>query len=241
MPNLRGEGEGVEFGPSFLPGRVVFGHEGHEPFTVPRLQEVDHLVDDDVLQQVFGLLDQLGVEPERLGLGVAAAPAGLHSLKEIGRCLDAQFPLPLGDQGRDGLMQQGAMPLLHDLVALRGGGLGSDREDEPAVIHPDRGLLVLLDHAEEPAASPDVMAFPFHEGPRRLSGLVLHPALLGLDPGELRGHIGAYDLKPCAGGCDQGHLPIRGVYGQVDVLDRLPGDRDLEVAELDGFRHQLPG
>ena len=88
-PDLGGEGEGVEFGPSFLPGRVVFGHEGHEPFAVPWLQEVDHLVDDDVLQQVLRLLDQLGIEPERLGLGVAATPAGLHALKEVGRCLDA--------------------------------------------------------------------------------------------------------------------------------------------------------
>lgn len=56
-PDLRGEGEGVEFGPGFLPGRVVFGHEGHEPFAMPWLQEVDHLVDDDVLQEVLGLLD----------------------------------------------------------------------------------------------------------------------------------------------------------------------------------------
>ncbi len=110
-------------------------------------------------------------------------------------------------------MQQGAMPLLHDVVALGGGGFGSDREDEPAVIHPDRWLLVLLDHAEEPAAPPDVMAFPFHEDPGRLSGLFLHPALLGLDPGELRCHVGAYDLKPCPVRRDQGHLPVRGVYG----------------------------
>ena len=88
-PDLRGEGQGVEFGPSFLPGRVVFGHEGHEPLAVPGLQEVDHLVDYDVLQEVLGLLDQLGIEPESLGLGVAAAPAGLHALKEVGRCLDA--------------------------------------------------------------------------------------------------------------------------------------------------------
>lgn len=42
-----------------------------------------HFVDDDVFEEVLGVLDQFGVEADVAGAVVAAAPFGFHALLEI--------------------------------------------------------------------------------------------------------------------------------------------------------------
>lgn len=47
-----------------------------------RLNDVDHLVHDEVLQTFYWLLGQLGIQSDGLLAGVAASPAGFHLLDE---------------------------------------------------------------------------------------------------------------------------------------------------------------
>ena len=47
------------------------------------LQQVRHFVDDDVFEEVLGLLLQLSVEADLAGVVVAAAPLGFHALQEV--------------------------------------------------------------------------------------------------------------------------------------------------------------
>ena len=47
------------------------------------LDEMNHFMDDDVFEQVFGLLNQFGVQPDITGAMITAAPLGFHPLQEI--------------------------------------------------------------------------------------------------------------------------------------------------------------
>ena len=54
-----------------------------EPLAVRRLDQVNHLMHDDVLDEVLRFLDQLGVQADMSRSVVAASPLGLHPLEEI--------------------------------------------------------------------------------------------------------------------------------------------------------------
>ncbi len=54
----------------------------HKALAVGGLKQVGQLVHDHVLQQIFELFDQFGVEPGMTQYRVAAAPLGLHALKK---------------------------------------------------------------------------------------------------------------------------------------------------------------
>jgi hypothetical protein len=56
----------------------------NKALAVGGLQLVGQLVHDHVFQQIFGLFDQFGVEPDIAQHSVAAAPLGLHALKKGG-------------------------------------------------------------------------------------------------------------------------------------------------------------
>jgi hypothetical protein len=62
------------------------GHEPAEqqlePIVVGRLEEMGHLVHEDVLEALGSLLRELGVEADVAGIPVSAAPLGLHLLDE---------------------------------------------------------------------------------------------------------------------------------------------------------------
>ena len=44
---------------------------------------MSHFVDDDVFEEVLGLLLQLSVEADAASVVVAAAPLGFHALQEV--------------------------------------------------------------------------------------------------------------------------------------------------------------
>ena len=56
LPRLRRERQFVQLGPRNLPGWIVFVQQRDETLAVRRLDEVRHLVDHDVLQEVLRLL-----------------------------------------------------------------------------------------------------------------------------------------------------------------------------------------
>ena len=57
-------------------------HQGYETGVMSWLQQVYHLMHNDVLQALRWLFGQIGIEPDALGTWTAATPLSLHSLHE---------------------------------------------------------------------------------------------------------------------------------------------------------------
>jgi hypothetical protein len=107
----------VEFGAGFAPGRVVFLKDTDEAIAVRGLNEVNHLVSNDVFEQVLWLFYQLGVEADMPSSVVAAPPFGLHPLQEVAADLDLELSLPFVDQRRHRFMKQYLVPLVYHVLA----------------------------------------------------------------------------------------------------------------------------
>ena len=93
LPNLRPQGQLVQFLAGFAPRWVVLGKQGHKPFAVGGLEQVEHLVHDHVLQKVFRLLHELGVEADVPRPVIAASPLRLHALEEVAGNTNAELRL----------------------------------------------------------------------------------------------------------------------------------------------------
>ena len=62
------------------------------------LQEMQHLMDNDIFEQVPGFFHQFCVQADVAGSGVTASPLGLHALQEISSDIDIKSMLPFGNQ-----------------------------------------------------------------------------------------------------------------------------------------------
>ena len=82
-PFLRAERQFIEFRPSLPPARKILVKDRDEALAVRRLEQVRHFVDDDVFEEVLGLLHKLRVEADVAGAMVAASPLRLHPLEEV--------------------------------------------------------------------------------------------------------------------------------------------------------------
>ena len=69
-----------------------------ECFRVLSFNEMDHLMHDHIFEHVARFLHQLGVDPDRPALRVAASPFSLHPLQKVAANLDPNSGLPLADQ-----------------------------------------------------------------------------------------------------------------------------------------------
>ena len=83
LPHLCCQRQLVEFGASFAPGRVVLLKNRDEAVAVGWLQQVSHFMDDDVFEQVLGLLDEFRVKSDMPDPVIAASPPGFHPLQEV--------------------------------------------------------------------------------------------------------------------------------------------------------------
>ncbi len=108
------------------PGGVVLAEDGQEAIAVGGLEEVDHFVDDDVFEEVFGLGDELGVEADVMGSVFAAAPFGFHALEEVGGDFDFELGFPLLDDLGNRFVQEGFVPIVDDGGAFRCVGSWAD-------------------------------------------------------------------------------------------------------------------
>ena len=107
--------EAIEGFLAVLPGGKVIIQQASEACVVAWFQDMDHLVDDEVLQALAGLTRQLAVEADGLPRGAAASPLGLHSLNEEPLHLHSDDWLPFCDQPGNSLLEAFAIPLLDDL------------------------------------------------------------------------------------------------------------------------------
>lgn len=53
---------------------------GNKAIAVVRFDEMGEFVNDDVFEQVFGFLDEFGIQANVFGVRVTASPFGLHAL-----------------------------------------------------------------------------------------------------------------------------------------------------------------
>ena len=68
-----------------------------EALAVGWLQQVRHLMHDDVFEQILRLLHELRVEADMTRTVIAASPLGLHPLEKIPGDSHLQLRLPLSD------------------------------------------------------------------------------------------------------------------------------------------------
>ena len=79
-PPLCAQRQFIQLRPCLPPTRVMLAQKADEPLTMGRLDQMKHLVDDDVLQQVAWLLDEFRVEADVASAVVATSPLRLHAL-----------------------------------------------------------------------------------------------------------------------------------------------------------------
>ncbi len=83
-----------------------------------RLNEMNHLVNDHVFQEILRLRHELRVEADVSCLMIAASPLGFHPLQEIPGHFHVQLRLPFLDEWRHNVVQERFMPLMHDINAF---------------------------------------------------------------------------------------------------------------------------
>ena len=115
LPFLRTKRQLIQFGPRFLPGRIVFLKDGHKAVVVRGFHEMGHFVDNDVLKQVLGFFDQLCIEADMAELVIAASPFGFHALEKVAGEVDLQLFFPFFDEWGNGLVQEFFVPVTHVL------------------------------------------------------------------------------------------------------------------------------
>ena len=93
-----------------LPQRHEPVHISNKTLIVMALEQMNHFMDNDVLQTMDRFLDKLEIQPDALGLDIARAPPGFHlSHAPLGH-LHADDRFPFRDQGSNLLLEPLAIP-----------------------------------------------------------------------------------------------------------------------------------
>lgn len=100
----------IQFSARLTPSRIASVKQIEKPRAVRRLDEVQHLVNDDVLEQISWFLDQLCIDPDRACPMVARAPARFHPLQEVAGDCNPQPALPGRDQGWENAVKKRPVP-----------------------------------------------------------------------------------------------------------------------------------
>ena len=69
-------------------------HQRSEPLVVVAFKKMNKLMDNDILQALFGLLCEFQIEPDAPSFDIAASPLRLHFLYAPLRDLDLETRLP---------------------------------------------------------------------------------------------------------------------------------------------------
>jgi hypothetical protein len=147
-PRLMPNRQLVQFVLMKPPRRHELVHQTDEAVVVRGLQQMNHLVHDDILQTFRWLLGQIGIEPDALGRWTTATPFRLHPLHEEALHFHVHHRLPLRDQRRDGLFDRLAVPLFQKSLPLCLWGRRSHLEPDLVVIQLDFRCGVFLGDPE---------------------------------------------------------------------------------------------
>lgn len=121
----------------------------YESVTVTWFQQMHHFVNDDIFQESLRLLHELRIESDVTCLGIAASPLGLHPLQKIPGDLHLRLLLPLADEPGHNLVQQGLVPIVDDLGALRLVAARSHGQRQSFVVAGNKGSGIPLDDCQE--------------------------------------------------------------------------------------------
>ena len=83
VPRLGCQWQFIKLSASFTPRRIVLAENLDKSLAVCRLDEMNHFMDDLILQQVLGFRHELRVQPDMRSGMIAASPFCLHPLEEI--------------------------------------------------------------------------------------------------------------------------------------------------------------
>ena len=145
--------------------------DGHEAITMRGFNQMNHLVNDHVFEEVLRLRHKLCIEPDVPCPLVAAPPPGLHPLKEVPFYLNVQAHFPFLDERRENPMQERFVPIVHHSGALSRITAWADRKGDAPVVERNEWPGVPMDDGKKMPSPPEVMAFAFDEPARCFTGL----------------------------------------------------------------------
>lgn len=208
-----------------------------EAFTMRRLQQMHHFMDDNIFEQVFRLLHELRVQADVASAVVAAAPPGLHSLKKVTLHLHAKFRFPFPDQSRHHLVEQRLVPLVHDLGAFLGATSRAHGERDASVVKANAWPGVRVGNGKQIAPPPKIVAFARDELPGCFARLFPQLVLLLADPGEFADGVGAGHVETSCSRSNQRDAAIGRVHREMDMLDAFPRHLDRKLPNLNRLVH----
>ena len=186
----------------------MFLKDGDESLAVRWFQQVDHFVDDHVLDQVLGLFHQLGIESDVSRFVVAASPLGFHPLQEITGGFHLQLGLPLLDEGRHGFVKKRFVPVVNDLGPFGGIAAGANGEGDALMVERNGWLGITVGNGEQVSSAPKGVALPLDEASGSFAGLTPELLLLASNPTEPGDGIGAGNFQTGQAWGIQGDAPI---------------------------------
>ena len=72
----------------------MLAKDSDEAITVRRLNEMNHLVNDDVLEEILWLFHEFCIQADVCRFVIAASPLRLHPLQEVSGHCHVQLQLP---------------------------------------------------------------------------------------------------------------------------------------------------
>lgn len=129
-------------------------HQRHKPSIVCRLDQMGHLVHQDVLKALRRLPGEIGVESDGPCRRIAAAPTRLHALDEDPADLDPDYGFPPGDQIGDGGPNLVAIPTVQNLLTACLVRAGPYLQYQATVLDLDRRRRFPLESLQQVASAP---------------------------------------------------------------------------------------
>ena len=187
VPALVPHRQAIEHVPVELPLGHESIHQRDEAGVVRRLQQVDHLVDDDVFEALARLLGEIGVEADacaRRGCSfpTSSSSAARRTAPPSRPCSGSHFAISGGTASFSCSRYHSSTIACR----FRSSVPGRTRSSMRLCFSSTDGGCVALDDLEQVALAPDVVAFPVQVLARRLAFLLPQLRLLLLDPAELR-------------------------------------------------------
>src|SRR5579863_5337874 len=164
-------------------------HQLSKTLIVVPLEQVHHLVDDNVLKTLNRFLRQFQVEPNAAGFGITAPPFCFHLLHAPGRNFCADGLLPPFDHGWDQILELAAVPSLQYLYSMVGLAFWPHMEFNGGLVtHEHFGCTFVAEDTEAITLAKEIVAFTADHVALRLTVLAFKSRLLAFDPPELADH-----------------------------------------------------
>src|ERR1035437_50356 len=194
-----------------------------------------HLMKNDVVEALRGLLGKLEVEPDPIVVGLTGPPFGLHSADGPVRVSKPENTRPRVNKRRNGALELPTVPLNEpSFSGIAIGAMGhvqlkpviSFERDPPA-------LPTVLNNAKSELPPPDVVGLAVHHLPGRLTVLSTQFGPLTADPRQSRDHCQAHCLVVDRRRRSDSDTAERWIDTEVEVLDVFTDDFYVEASDVD--------